>query len=288
MRSRRPGRRRRDVRLVLLGAALRALSVAAPRLAGRWLYRLWLTTHRFPAPPREIRWRQQARAITVAGTPGPLSLYSWGQGPAVLLLHGWNGRGTQMGAFAAPLARAGYRALALDAPGHGLSAGNSTTLFEISDALQRTADTLGPLAGVITHSFGAMVLARALRDGLCVGRVVCIAPPARMSFLIDSFCTTLGAPARACADLTRRLQLRFGADIETQVAADANAAGLSLPALIIHDRDDRDVPCQQGELLARAWPGARLMLTRGLGHNRILRNAAVLQASVDFIAARTP
>jgi len=271
---------------MLLRGALRALAIPAPRLAGRWLYHLWLATHRFPAPPREIRWRQQAVAFTVAADGGPLSLYSWGQGPAVLLLHGWNGRATQMGAFAAPLLQAGYRAVALDAPAHGRSPGNSTTIFQIIDAVNRTADAVGPLAGVITHSFAAMVIARALRDGLAVERAVCIAPAARMTFLIDSFCAALRAPPRARADLIRRLQLRFGSDIEAQVAADINAARLSVPAMIIHDRDDRDVPWQQGELLANAWPGARLVLTRGLGHSRILRNAGVIQSAVDFIAGK--
>jgi pimeloyl-ACP methyl ester carboxylesterase len=191
-----------------------------------------------------------------------------------------------MGAFAAPLVQAGYCAVALDAPGHGRSPGGSTTIFEIIDAVERVADAVGPLAGVITHSFGAMVIARALRDGLPAARVVCIAPPARLAFLVDSFCRSVGAPVAARADLVRRLERRFGNDIERQIAADTNAAGVSVPALIIHDRDDADVPWQQAELLAKAWPGARLLLTRGLGHMRILRNRDVIQTSVDFIAGK--
>lgn len=272
--------------LKMLRATLRWLALLSPRLAGRWLYRLWLTTHRFPEPEREALWRRHGTAFTVAGQNGPLSLYRWGEGQCVLLLHGWNGRGTQLGGFTAPLTEAGYCAVALDAPGHGRSPGASTTIFEILDAVERVADAVGPLAGVITHSFGAMVIARALRDGLPAARVVCIAPPARLAFLIDSFCRTVGAPAAARADLVRRLEDRFGGDIEHQIAADSNAAGVSVPALIIHDRDDADVPWQQGELLANAWPGARLLLTRGLGHTRILRNRDVIQTSVDFIAGK--
>lgn len=269
---------------MLLRGALRLLAIPAPRLAGRWLYRLWFSTHRFAEPGRETRWRRQATQLTLAAEQGPLTLYSWGEGPSVLLLHGWNGRGTQMGAFAAPLAQAGYRALALDAPGHGRSPGNSTTLFQIADAVNRVADAFGPLQGIVTHSFGAMVVAHAMRNGLGADKVVCIAPPARLSCLVDSFCQTLQVPAQARADLIRRLQLRFGNDIEAQIAADINAAQLSVPALIIHDRDDDDVPWRQGERLANAWPGARLMLTQGLGHTRILRHGDVVQASVDFIA----
>jgi hypothetical protein len=36
-------------------------------------------------------------------------------------------------------------------------------------------------------------------------------------------------------------------------------------------------------MIAAAWPGARWLMTRGLGHRRILRDPATVQAVVDFI-----
>ncbi|MGD8616929.1 MAG: alpha/beta hydrolase [Gammaproteobacteria bacterium] len=261
------------------------MTAVSPRLAGRWLYRLWFQTRRFPEPARETRWRQHSHELTLPWEGGNLRLYSWGEGPTVLLLHGWNGRGTQLGALAALLARSGYRAVALDAPGHGRSPGNSTSLFEIIQAVQRVAAAAGPFEAIVTHSFGAMVITRALRDGLGASSTVCIAPPARLAFLIDSFCATVGAPPSAKAALIGLLERRFGGDLEASTATDLNAAHLCLPGLIIHDREDREVPWQQGEAVARAWPGGRLMLTEGLGHNRILRDRPTLRAAVDFIAA---
>jgi hypothetical protein len=56
---------------------------------------------------------------------------------------------------------------------------------------------------------------------------------------------------------------------------------------VIHDRDDTQVPWKQGAALARHWPGARLLTTRGLGHGRILADDAVARAAVDFIAGRS-
>ena len=76
----------------------------------------------------------------------------------------------------------------------------------------------------------------------------------------------------------------FGEDIWSRISAEENARGLSAPALIIHDRDDRDVPWQSSERLAQAWPGAELLYTQGLGHRRILRDPALLQRVVDFIS----
>ncbi|HTQ77725.1 MAG TPA: hypothetical protein VMI15_06850 [Burkholderiales bacterium] len=43
------------------------------------------------------------------------------------------------------------------------------------------------------------------------------------------------------------------------------------------------VPYAQGAALARAWPGARLLATEGLGHGRILEADRVLSAAAHFI-----
>ncbi len=56
---------------------------------------------------------------------------------------------------------------------------------------------------------------------------------------------------------------------------------------MVHDRGDGIVPWTQGATLARAWPGARLLSTEGLGHGRILESEAVLRAAADFIAGRS-
>jgi len=56
---------------------------------------------------------------------------------------------------------------------------------------------------------------------------------------------------------------------------------------VIHDHQDSFVPWAQGAALARAWPGARLLSTVGLGHGRILENDAVVRAAAEFISGRS-
>lgn len=267
-----------------LRLALRSLDRVAPRLSGRWVYRLWFSTHHFVEPKREIAWRTAAEQFTLPHEDGPLALYSWGKGPTVLLIHGWNGRGTQLGAFAKPLVDAGYRAVAFDAPAHGRTPGRRTNIFRIIDAVNTIEEHVGPLKGIVAHSFGAMVAARALRSGICAERVVVLCPAAQLRFLVDSFCDALQLPEATRKVFIRLFEKNFGKDIWEQISADSNARSLSVPALIIHDENDTEVPWQQGERLAQAWPGARFMLTRKLGHRRILRDRHCIEATVDFIA----
>jgi pimeloyl-ACP methyl ester carboxylesterase len=58
---------------------------------------------------------------------------------------------------------------------------------------------------------------------------------------------------------------------------------MTVPALVVHDRDDRDVPFSHGDEIARAWPGAELMATTGLGHRAVVWDAEVVRRTVGFL-----
>ena len=60
-------------------------------------------------------------------------------------------------------------------------------------------------------------------------------------------------------------------------------AGLSTAALIVHDRNDKEVPVQDGLALAATWPGARTLITQGYGHRRIMVAPEVVSAIVAYL-----
>jgi pimeloyl-ACP methyl ester carboxylesterase len=256
-----------------------------PRLMGRWAYHLWFRTRRYPDRAAGRRALQSAVRETLPVDGLPVAVYCWGDGPVVLFVHGWSGRGTHVAAFIRPLQQAGYRVIAVDAPGHGETPGKRTNILECARVLQAVVQQYGPVHGVITHSFGGMVLAYAMAQGLQAGRVVCIAAPARVEFLVERFASIMAMPDAVVANLKARLEQRFDANIWEMLATDANAARLDAPALVIHDEDDSSVPWQQGRLIADAWPGAQFVMTQGLGHTRILRDPAVIERVSGFIGA---
>jgi pimeloyl-ACP methyl ester carboxylesterase len=255
-----------------------------PGLMGRWAYRLWFRTRRFPESAAGRRVAAQAGRETLQIDSLPVAIYRWGAGPVVLFVHGWSGRGSQAAAFVEPLLRAGFQVLAVDAPGHGETPGDSTNILECAAVLRAVEQVYGPLHGAITHSFGGMVLAYAMQLGVRVERVVSLSAPATVEFLIDGFAQTLSMPPGVVENLRRRMEQRFEDNFWGRISMLNNVRGLDVPALVIHDADDASVPWQQGEMIAAAWPGARFMKTRGLGHGRILRDPAVVEAAVAFIS----
>jgi pimeloyl-ACP methyl ester carboxylesterase len=200
----------------------------------------------------------------------------------VALLHGWEGRGTQFHAFIEPLAKAGFSAVAFDQPGHGRSRGHQAGPLAWAQAIEAFAGETGPIHGVVAHSLGAAGAAIAMDRGLRVPRAVFLAPPAEPDPFYSGLLSMLGFPEEehpvAFAAFAKRIGIPWD-----RVRLRGLAPGLSTPLLVIHDREDREVPWASGAAIASAWPEARLLTTEGLGHRRILRDAAVIEQSVAFL-----
>jgi pimeloyl-ACP methyl ester carboxylesterase len=269
--------------LRLLRWGLRAAAAVSPTLAGRLAYdHLWFRTTRFPERSRQAKILDRAEQTAFPHDGQPVTVYSWGRGPAVLLVHGWNGRCAQMTPFVDPLVEAGFRVLGVDLPAHGRSPGKRTDIFEIVEALERLAGREGPLQTVIAHSFGTLALLTALQNGTQSERVVCINPAVHLDVLVDQFSSTLHLPAAVARNLHDRVAAFVGEGFYRDLSMPSGT-----PGLVIHDRDDRDIPWREGKAIAEAWPGAQFMLTEGLGHRGPLRDMAVIERAVGFVRACT-
>lgn len=267
-----------------------------PELAGAAAGRLFMTPPRPRVSPRVAQVLTRGEPVHVPWRGGSLRAWSWGAGPAVLLVHGWGGYGAQLASFVPALEAAGYRAIAIDGPAHGASPGRRTSLVEFAEAVLRVAETVGPLAGIIAHSFGgaatAVAISRTSRtsQGLNPKRIVFVAPASDPLLATRRFAAALGLPEPGRRAMQARLEKKIGVRMEDLVVPPL-AAGFDVPLRVVHDRDDREVPWEEGSAIAAAWPGAELITTRGLGHYRILHDPEVVREAVEFLggqAALTP
>ncbi len=275
------------LRLLWLGA--RSFGAVSSRAGAAFAWQLWFTPWRTGTSPaaaaREAGWLRDATPLSIPLAGQTIHGFTAGAGPTVLLVHGWGDAGARMGAFVAPLAEAGYRVVGIDLPAHGATAGRTTNAYEAAGAIRAVADALGGLHAVIAHSMGGAETMLALREGLVVRRVVLLASAVRLEHAIGQFAAMFHLPPRTVAGLRRKIEARFGSGVWADLAADATAANLRVPALIVHDRDDQQVDFADGRTLAAAWPGSRFLETRGLGHHRLLRDAGVIEEAVAFVNA---
>lgn len=268
--------------LLFTRALFGVLSRVAPATASR------IGVRQFLRPPPQ---RRSARIDDLLATGTRLTLrarglriaaWRWGHGPCVALVHGWGGVGGQLATFAAPLVAKGFSVIAFDGPGHGASEGRESSPIHFAETLHAVAELAGPLHGVIAHSFGAAATTVALAHGLPVRRVAFVGPPSRLSDWLRLFGRHIGmndTAIRAMHDeVPRYIARRWDAIEPVQLAR-----ALSVPLLIVHDQDDDEVPVTHGLELADAWPKARLITTRGLGHRRILRDRDTIETVTSFV-----
>lgn len=281
---------RRNWKMSLLRTWMRLLSRTAPSRAVSLFDRLWFSAPKTGAGPESATWLAQAERLDVRVHGRRVAAWARGRGPTVLLVHGWGGNAGQMHALAEPLLAQGFRVVLFDAPAHGTSdpsrlGGRRVSMIEIADALRVVAAAAGPIAGLVAHSGGCTATALALRDGWRgPQRIAFVAPFALPSEAIEPFGQAIGASARVTARFRAMVERRF-----SRPWTDFDMPGLASlrtvpPLLVVHDRDDREVPPFHGESLAHGWPRARLFETRGLGHRRVMRDPGVAAEIAAFLA----
>lgn len=272
----------RSITTALAGLVLNAAGAVWPSRADAWASALFFRTRR----PARLRDPQAAGLaahrfdLHVGGRR--LSTWDWGEGPTVLLAHGWNGQAAQLEALVAPLVASGHYVVAFDQPGHGRSQGVSTNASEMADAIVAIGRRVGPVRAVVGHSLGAFAAALALARGLAAERAVLFAPAADPRTFLGLFAGMLRlSPARRrglAAQAERRLGPLDSFDLRRL------APGLRSQALVLHDPGDREVPFEHGRSIAAAWPGARLRTVPGAGHRRLLSDPGLVREVVEFVA----
>ena len=271
---------------------MKAASTFSTSLSGWFANKIWFTPWR--VTPSERGLRRQAEWLsgtTPAHFPtryGQIAGFQAGMGPTVLLVHGWGERAASLGALIAPLTSAGYRVVGIDMPGHGDSAHITAqpNLYVAAETIQDVARQLGDVSAVIGHSVGGHSTMMALHKGLEVDSVVLLSPSSHLGHALTRFEELLSLPPRATAGLKRKIERRFGETIWEDTAGTELVRGANVPALIVHDREDPQVPLEDSETLASSWPGAALVTTEALGHGRILRDDNVIAQTVSFIEDR--
>ena len=281
--------------LALIRGLFRVLSLIAPAAASALAIHLFRRPRRYATPPREREVMAGARPFRVrAGASMRLQCWSWEpasssrpeDAPLVMLMHGWEGRGSQMAVFAAPLVKAGFRVVTFDAPAHGASTGRKSSLPHFTWALRAVAASQGTPHAIIAHSMGCASATLALRDGLEVQRLVFVAPPLDPSNYTRQFGEIFRLPEATIAGLRNRVEERFLRPWSDYSPAES-APRMRARLLIIHDRNDVEVPYAGGARLSELWPGARLLTTEGLGHRRVLRDENVVREAVSFVGEGT-
>lgn len=255
-----------------------AVGRVAPHALASKMRRVFMTPRERPPRDWELPLLAQSERITLRFG---LSALRWGSGPAVLLMHGWEGRPTQFAELTKALVQAGYGVIALDAPAHGRSPGKEANVVLFARALLEAASELPPLKAVIGHSMGAAAALLATQLGLRSEVLVSIAAPSQIAPVLRGFARHSGLPKQAGAHFVRLVEEAAGIPARQ---LDVQRYQLDVPGLIVHAVDDPIVPFSEAQAIHEAWFDSRLLGLASGGHQRVLADPRLSEAVLHLLA----
>ena len=213
-----------------------------------------------------------------------IQCYQWGEGPVILLVHGWAGRPTQFRKFIEKFVELGYKVVGFDGPAHGASDGATTNIKEFAIAIEKIYEVTGEPEAVLTHSFGGSAVLYAVLQGLPVKKLVNIASPTIGDEIINTYLRAINGSAKT-GEFFKSYILKTQGKPFNEFTSLFFIRNIKQPLqlLLVHDEEDRDVYIRHAEELVKVYPRAQLLRTKGLGHTRILKDEGVINACVTFI-----
>ncbi len=269
----------------LVQSAVRTVSTIAPSWTAHKFRKLLVTPRSFKPKAHELGAEKAGERFEIE--PG-LSAIRWtldipgSTSKRAVLVHGWEGRATQMGPLVPVLLSKGYEVIGLDMPAHGNSSGSVTHGIGFAEAILKAEKKLGKIDLLVTHSMGGVASTMAVNKGMQIDAFVMISSPARMDWVMQRMAKGFGLTKK-----TTHLLVEYMSEfVGIHASAFDNQAFLTdyqKPLLIIHDHNDKEVPISDAERLASGRENTETFFTKGLGHRRILQDEAVKEQLANFI-----
>jgi len=263
----------------------KTLELISSKLASFFGIRLFITPVNFPIPKREqyMLKSAQKKRLQIPEIKKEIEILSYGYSKKkVLLVHGWSGRSTQLFAFADKLLENGFMVISFDGPAHGKSTGRTTMMPEFLKTIEKINTTFGPFEAAIGHSFGAISLYNAASNFLTIKALIAIGSGDKISDIISNFAKNLYLKEKSARKIQSGLENKWMIHID-DFASSTVAKKIKIPVLVVHDKNDGDVPVSCAYRIRQNLEKGSLLITNGLGHTKILRNKEVVNKSVEFI-----
>ena len=270
-------------KVILITAKL--FEAISPKLATKFTAKLFTTPIKHKIPKREFQMDKESiqETVFIPSINKEIVVYHYGKSEKkILLVHGWSGRGTQLVKIADELVKLGYSTVSFDAPAHGKSKGNSSIMVEFIASILELEKQYGLFEFAIGHSLGGMSILNAIRENLNVKKAVIIGSGDIIQDIIDDFIKKLKLKPEIGIKLRDHFEKKYKVKMDYYSASNA-AKEVSIPVLIIHDENDVDVNVKAAYNIKENLNISELMITKNLGHRKILGNTEVIKRIMEFI-----
>lgn len=265
----------------------KVLQTLNKNMAAAFALKLFETPIKYKMPKREQKMYEVSHKskLTLPESGKEIVVYENKFGPKkVLLVHGWNGRGTQLVSIAKAFKELNYTIISFDAPGHGKSAKTTANMKHFIEAVFELDKKYNGFDVMIGHSLGGMSVINSLGRGLKTDKAIIIGSGNTTKAITEDFLGTIGMKQKLTPTLINLFERKYNEKMTNYDVAD-QALKVNVPVLIIHDKNDKDVPFTASEAISKNLQNNELLITTGLGHRKILGDEKVIEKIVQFVTS---
>lgn len=265
----------------------KVLQTLNKNMAAAFALKLFETPIKYKMPKREQKMFEVSHKskLILPESGKEIVVYENKFGPKkVLLVHGWNGRGTQLVSIAKAFKELNYTIVSFDAPGHGKSTKTNANMKHFIEAVFELDKKYNGFDVMIGHSLGGMSVINSLGRGLQTDKAVIIGSGNTTKAITEDFLGTIGMKQKLTPILINLFERKYN-DKMTNYDVANQALKVNIPILIIHDKNDKDVPFTAAEAISANLQNNELLITTGLGHRKILGDEKVIEKIVQFVTS---
>jgi len=266
---------------------IKTLDFLNPYLCMRFAGYLWTRPIKYKVPEREIPILKSCNTsiLKIKSINKKIQFYRWkGKGPKVLLVHGWSGRASNMFCIIERLIEKDYDIYSFDAPAHGNSPSKTTNIPEFIACINELHLHIKSIDAIIAYSGGAFAsIYCSCFNNKKLKKLVLISPFNSVYDLFQNFFNLIQLSKKVGDLMIEFYSQKTGIKIDENLSAEKFGKNLKCETLIIHDKDDKEIPFEDSQLIAKSIKNVKTFFTKNLGHRRILRDEKVVKEILTFI-----
>lgn len=267
----------------LLGFYFNLLSFVYPKKLKKDGFLLFCNPFARKVKPHQLEFLQKGMSEVLDLEGFQIQTYKWGSGSKkILLIHGWSSHSFRWKNYIEHLLKNDFTVYALDAPAHGLSSGKSIHVVLYAKVIDAFLKMNSEISFIISHSIGGFATTYFLDHYKThnLEKVVIMGAPGEASDFFDFYKQTLGLTTKSLQLIIDEFHAQLG-KTPSYFSSARFAESITIPALIVHDKNDLATNYNYSIRLNKHWKNSELILTEGLGHD--LKSKELIKKVTDFI-----
>ena len=213
-----------------------------------------------------------------------IKCYHWkGDGSKILLVHGWNGRATNMYKIIKKLNQKKFDVYAFDAPAHGESSGGNTNLPEFISCIESFVSKIHPIHALVGHSLGGFACVYCAAKKIRLKKLILLCPVNNVFELFEFFFNYTRLKEKTRKLMINHFINKTGIIINKELVSEQLVKQIKSKILLIHDESDKQVSILDSKKIKKNVVNGTFFFTKGLGHSRLLRNDKVVEKIISFL-----